>query len=107
MAKTVTVLPRDDGQDFQNSWMVHVSGQMKSNHTTKQAARNKAREYANKGDTMEIRRTDGSVQERFTVRDGSAGDSAEEGHSGFAFPGFGSRDYGEGTVDASLPDMFK
>jgi len=44
--------------------MVHVSGRMKSNHTTKQAAKNAAREYANEGDTLEIRRTDGSVQER-------------------------------------------
>lgn len=81
--------------------MVHVSGQMKSNHTTKQAARNAARGYASDGDTMEVRRTDGSVQERFTVRDASSGDSGSE-ETATPFMPHGAR-----TVDAALPDMFK
>jgi len=99
--KTVTVLPRDDGQDFQNSWMVHVSSKMKSNHTTKQAAVNAARDYASDGDTLEIRRTDGSIQKRVTVQKASGGsDTSEE--SGVGFPGFGGNsDYGEGTMDVN------
>jgi len=96
----VTVLPRDDGHDFQQSWMVHVSGQMKSNHTTKQAAKNKAREVASDGDTLEIRRSDGTVQKRVTVRAASAdSDSDHEAKGlGFGLPE-GRDDYGMGVIE--------
>jgi len=113
--KTVTVLPRDDGQDFQNSWMVHVNGKMKSPHVTKQAAINAARGYASDGDTLEIRRTDGSIQDRRTVRKGGSEDTADATKTGmpglavdipmgdpvdFAFPD-SDGDYGEGTLDVN------
>jgi len=96
-----TVLPRDDGQDFQNSWMVHKSGKMKSNHTTKQAAVNAARSMATEGDTLEIRRTDGTIQKTVTVQD-SRSESSEA--SGFGMPGFGNADYGKGTMEVN--DLF-
>lgn len=98
MAKDrITVLPRDDGKNFQNSWMVHKNGQMKSNHTTKQAAKNKAREYASDGDTLEIRRQDGTVQKRVTVRSAYATESDGGGRTI-------SSPYGAGVLDAALPD---
>lgn len=97
-----TVLPRDDGEDFRNSWMVHQSGKMKSNHTTKQAAINAARSMANEGDTLEIRRTDGTIQKTVTVQGGSS--SSTEESSGFGMPGFGNKDYGKGTMGVN--DLF-
>jgi len=102
MAKTVAVLPRDDGQDFQESWMVHVSGKMKSNHTTKQAATNAAREYANEGDTLEIRRTDGTIQSKSTVR--SSGD--DEPEKGGLMPSSPNK-YGEATRKIGVEDFLK
>lgn len=72
-----TVLPRDDGTDFQQSWMV-VGGGQRTPHTTKQAARNAARRRANIGDTIEVRRTDGTVQERFEVRKASRSGAGRE-----------------------------
>jgi len=93
--KTVSVLPRDDGHDFQGSWMVHVSGSMKSNHTTKQAAKNAARGYASDGDTLVIHRTDGTIQSKTTVRNASASDSSEEPNP--LFPGEKTFDIGIGN----------
>jgi len=92
--KTVSVLPRDDGHDFQGSWMVHSAGQMKSNHTTKQAAKNAARGYASDGDTLVIHRTDGTIQSKSTVRNASASDSEE---SNPLFPGERTFDIGIGN----------
>jgi len=97
---TVTVLPRDDGADFQNSWMVHSGSQMKSNHTTKQAAKNAAREYASDGDTLEIRRTDGSIQKRSTVQKASSSEETEP--FGINHPTT-NMDYGEGTIKEQMP----
>lgn len=77
MAKTVRVLPRDDGVDFQESWMVKVSNQHKSNHTTKQAAKNAARGYASDGDELVIHRSNGTIQSKSTVRNASASDEDE------------------------------
>jgi len=94
-----TVLPRDDGHDFQNSWMIHKSGKMKSNHTTKQAAVNAARSMANEGDTLEIRRTDGTIQKTVTVRGSSGSSSSKDERAGFSIPGFGQQDYGKGTLE--------
>jgi hypothetical protein len=83
--------------------MVHVSGKMKSNHTTKQAAKNAARDYASDGDTLEIRRTDGSIQKRVTVQKASSGSESDES-GGFGIPGFGNKDYGKGTMEVN--DLF-
>jgi len=95
-----TVLPRNDGQDFRNSWMIHKNGQMKSNHTTKQAAVNAARSMATEGDTLEIRRTDGTIQKRVTVQGSSSSSSSQEESAGFMVPGVGSNPgYGEGTLE--------
>jgi len=88
---TYSVLPRDDGHDFQGSWMIHVNGQMKSKHTTKAAAKNQARGYASDGDTLVIHRTDGTIQKRVTVQDATAYDSENEERSQ---PGM----YGMGTM---------
>lgn len=97
MGKTVSVRPRDDGHDFQESWMVHSQGQMKSNHTTKSAAKSAAREIANEGDTLVIHRTDGTIQERKTVRKGRSDSSDDKGQS-HAHDMFGA-----GTVDIANP----
>jgi hypothetical protein len=75
---------------------------MKSNHTTKQAAVNAARSMANEGDTLEIRRTDGTIQKTVTVQGGSGSESSEA--SGFGMPGFGDADYGKGTMEVN--DLF-
>jgi len=96
--KAVSVLPRDDGHDFQNSWMVHVSGKMKSNHTTKQAAKNAARRYASDGDTLVIHRTDGTIQKKVTVRDATPDDSDQSQTTGV--PGIG-------TFKTGISDAFK
>jgi len=96
MAKTVRVLPRDDGQNFQGSWMVHVSGKMKSNHTNKQAAKNAARGYANDGDTLVIHRQNGTIQKKVTYRGSSS--SKDEGSTFFA--------PGTGTFSTAISDAF-
>jgi hypothetical protein len=57
--------------------MVKVSNQHKSNHTTKQAAKNAARGYAHDGDELVIHRSDGTFQESTTVRNASASDDDE------------------------------
>jgi len=95
MAKTVQVLPRDDGHDFQGSWMIHAGGQMKSNHTTKQAARNAARRVANQGDEMIVHRTDGTIQERFTVQKASTSDSNDQAKERYDM-------FGVGTFETAL-----
>lgn len=81
--------------------MIHKSGKMKSNHTTKQAAVNAARSMANEGDTLEIRRTDGTIQKTVTVRGSSGGSSTSQDESaGFSIPGVGSNPgYGQGTLE--------
>jgi len=98
MTKKITVLPRDDGHDFQGSWMVHVSGKMKSNHTTKQAAKNAAREYASEGDTLEIRNTDGKIQKTVTVQS-SRSSGTDENPTAF-MPG-------KELVDTGVSDFFR
>jgi hypothetical protein len=80
--------------------MVHVSGKMKSNHTTKQAAKNAARRYASDGDELIIHRSNGTIQKRVTVRDASPDD--DDKNTPFAFP-MGPTDYGEGTMDSAFP----
>lgn len=72
-----TVIPRQDGTDFQQSWEVRGPGKT-TNHTTKEAARNAARRRASVGDTIEVRRTDGTVQETFTVRKASRSGAGRE-----------------------------
>jgi len=102
MPDKYTVLPRDDGADFQQSWMVHKNGRMQDNYTTKEAATNDARAMANEGDTLEIRRTDGTIQSKTTVR-GSAGDEPEKGSLMPSSP----NKYGEATKRIGVQDFFK
>jgi len=99
MAKTVRVLPRDDGQDFQGSWQVKVSGARKSNHTTKQAAKNAARGYASDGDTLIIHRQNGTIQSRSTVRNASANSESEKKAT--------SMPHGLGTFKTGISGAFK
>jgi len=103
MAKTIRVIPRTDGADFQESWKVQVSGADKSNHTTKQAAKNTARGYASDGDTLIIHRTNGTVQTRVTVRDASSGDSED---SQFGIP-LGGGGFGTDTKNTAVDQFFK
>jgi len=51
---------------------------MKSSHVKKSAAVNKAREYASNGDTLQIRKTDGTIQKTVTVRNASDSESTED-----------------------------
>lgn len=66
MAKIV-VKPAADSHDMRGNWVVDAPGK-RSPHVKKSAARRKARRLASSGDTLEIRRTDGTIQERVTVR---------------------------------------
>jgi len=103
--KTIKVLPRDDGADFQQSWMVTVAGQHKSNHTTKEAARNAARRYAHDGDELVVHRMDGTIQEKVTVRDSTPyddDDSDTGSNHGVDIP-LGPTDYGQDTMDSAFP----
>lgn len=61
---TIVVAPLRDGVDQRGSWQVKKQGMRKDTHTKKSAAVRRARELATKGDVIEIRRTDGSVQDR-------------------------------------------
>jgi len=101
--KTVTVLPRDDGANFQQSWMVKVSGKHKSNHTTKQAARNAARRYAHDGDELVIHRMDGTIQEKVTVRDSTPYDDDDSDNGSAVNIPLGPTDYGQETMDSAFP----
>jgi len=94
---TYSVLPRDDGQDFQGSWMVHKNGSMKSPHTTKQAALNAAYQHASKGDTLRIHKQNGQFQESRTVQGGSDGSDSDEK---------GMPIYGAGTFKTGVSDFF-
>jgi len=75
--KKVSVRPATDGIDMRSNWMVHVGGKMKSTHTKKSAAVRQAREFASEGDTLEIRRTDGTIQETVTVRNASGSEQQD------------------------------
>jgi len=101
----VTVLPRDDGHDFQQSWMVHKNGRMESSHTTKQAAENKARREANTGDTIRLHYQNGQFQESYTYTGGREENETES--SGMGIPGLGQSGYGEGTFETGVGDFFK
>lgn len=105
MAKTVKVLPRPDGEDFRESWRVIVSGKMKSNHTTKEVARNAARQYAHDGDTLVVHRQNGTIQEKVTVRDSTPyddDDSDKDSKHGVNIP-MGPTEYGQDTMDSAFP----
>lgn len=94
-----TVLPADDGHDMRSNWMVHKAGNMESAHTKKSAAKRKARKLASPGDTLQIRRTDGTIQKTVTVQRGRSGqrDSGEQ-QSGGGIPGIGA--FETGITDA-------
>lgn len=97
MAKTVRVLPRDDGLDYRGSWMVHVDGTMKSPHTTKEAAKNAATRYANEGDRIVIHRQDGTIQDSRTY---SGGGSSGGGETAPTIP------YGKEAFETGVADFF-
>jgi len=102
---TYRVLPRDDGQDFQGSWMVHKNGEMVDSHTTKQAAENEARRQANVGDTIRLHYQNGQFQESYTYQGGQERDETES--SGMGIPGLEQSDYGQGTFETGVGDFFK
>jgi hypothetical protein len=91
------VLPRKDGVDFQGSWKVTRSDGKETPATTKQAAINKAYNMGDKGDTLQIHRTDGTIQETRTMQ--GSGETSDE-RSMFAPPG-------TGTFETSISDAFK
>lgn len=96
---TIRVLPRDDGHDVRGSWKVEKNGAMESPHMSKEAAKNKARRTASKGDSLVIYRTNGTIQSETTYRGSSDTESDEIG--GFSIPGFGPKEHGKGTLDAN------
>ena len=52
---------------------MRINGTRKDTHTKKTAAKRRARGVARDGDTIQIHRTDGTVQERYTYRGSSGG----------------------------------
>jgi hypothetical protein len=102
--QTLRVLPRDDGQDFQGSWMLHISGKMKSNHTTKQAAKNAARRHASDGDRLIVHRQDGTIQKDITVRDSSGSDTEEKRRFGLPINSGG---FGQDTKNTAVDQFFR
>lgn len=101
--KTVKVLPRDDGVDFQQSWKTTVDGKPEGSHTTKRAAENAARRVANVGDTLVIYRQDGTVQSRSTVQ-GSSSSSGSDGGAGMPW---GKKWAGDHASEATGIDLFR
>lgn len=65
---TVTVAPLPDGTDMRSNWQVKKSGRRVSTHTKKSAAKRRAKREASSGDTLKIKRTEGTVQDTRTVR---------------------------------------
>lgn len=78
MAKTIKVLPLPDGTSLRGNWQVQVSGARKSKHTSKGAAKRKARRYASEGDRLVIYRKDGTIQSDVTIQGGGGGGSGGE-----------------------------
>ena len=76
MSRVIAVSPLKDNVDQRGSWQVTVNGRRKSAHTKKTAAKREARRVANIGDTIQIHRTDGSVQTKKKYQGGSGGSSA-------------------------------
>lgn len=64
----IKVMPLDDGTNQRSSWQVRKGRRRVSTHIKKSAAKRKAKQVANAGDTMEIRGTSGRVQDRRTVQ---------------------------------------
>ena len=86
-----TVLPADDGVDMRSNWQVKKNGTTKSTHTKKSAAKRSARQMASPGDTLQIRRTDGSIQSTSTVtRASGSSDSEDNNGGGGRLPGMGT-----------------
>lgn len=68
MHKTVTVSPLPDGTSMRGNWQVKVSGSRVSKHRKKAAAKRRAKSEAKDGDTLKIKRLDGTTQDVRTVR---------------------------------------
>jgi len=64
---TYTVQPAADGYDMQGNWET-LGPAKRTGHTRKQAALNEARRRASTGDTLIIKRTDGSIQDKRTIQ---------------------------------------
>lgn len=64
----VLVSPAADGTDIRSNWEVLKPGSKTTSHTKKSAAKRRAKRIASSGDTLEIRRTDGTIQERRVVQ---------------------------------------
>jgi len=65
---TIRVIPIEDDASLRGSWQVTKNGRpLSPNHRKKSAARRHAKREASPGDTLEIRRLSGTVQERKTV----------------------------------------
>lgn len=65
---TIRVTPIKDGERLRGSWKVTKNGRtLNPPHRKKSAARRHAKREASAGDTIEIRRLSGTVQNRKTV----------------------------------------
>ena len=65
---TIRVQPLPDGTSMRGNWQVKKSGRRVSKHLKKSAAKRRARREAMDGDELVIHRTNGSIQDRVTVR---------------------------------------
>lgn len=65
---TIKVLPLPDTTSMRGSWQVKKSGRRVSSHRKKSAAKRKAKQKASSGDTLQIRRSNGTIQSTTTVR---------------------------------------
>lgn len=79
MAATIRVQPLPDGVNQRSSWQVTVGRKRESTHTKKAAAKRAARSVATKGDVIVIKRTDGTVQDRYRYQGGGS-KSTSKGH---------------------------
>lgn len=78
---TFTVQPIDDGYDMRGNWET-VGPKKTTGHTRKRAAINAARRRGGDGDTLVIKRTDGTIQEKRTMRKGSTKSRKDNGAEG-------------------------
>jgi hypothetical protein len=101
------VRPADDGHDMRGNW--ETTGRGSSTHVKKTAAIREARKRAKEGDTLEIRRTDGTVQDRKTIRNASpsssSSNSSESGESSSV--GLRPPSFGEDAYETGVEKFFK
>jgi len=73
----VKVQPANDGHNMRGNWEVVGRGKVEG-YTKKKTAMKNARRIANDGDTLVIKRTNGTIQDTRTVQKGRGG-SKESG----------------------------